>query len=371
MLRRLPLFIFLLSLQGLLAQKYSNEFLSIGVGARALGMSNAYVAATNDVTSGYWNPAGLVNIENNMQIGYMHAEYFAGIAKYDYGSFGTKLDDNSAFGLSIVRFGVDDIPNTTQLIDADGNIDYDRISSFSVADYGFLFSYARKSKIEGLDYGANAKIIYRKAGDFAQSWGFGFDAGLQYKHKDWKFALMARDVTTTFNAWKFSLSDEVIEVFQVTGNEIPENAIEITRPKIILGALRNIKISDRFLLLAEMDFDISTDGQRNVLISADPISIDPHLGTELGYNNFVFLRLGVGNIQRTTDIYDNDELTYQPNFGIGLKFRGLAIDYALSDIGDQSEALYSNIFSIRLDLNKGVKVNTSKQQPIYDLDIKE
>ena len=54
------------------------------------------------------------------------------------------------------------------------------------------------------------------------------------------------------------------------------------------------------------------------------------------------------------DILDNDKISYQPNFGIGIKFKGIAIDYALSDIGDQSEALYSNVFSIRFDINKKI-----------------
>ena len=45
-----------------------------------------------------------------------------------------------------------------------------------------------------------------------------------------------------------------------------------------------------------------------------------------------------------------------PNFGIGIQFRGIAIDYALSDIGDQSDALYSNIFSLRFDINKQNKL---------------
>ena len=88
----------------------------------------------------------------------MHAEYFAGIAKYDYGSFAIKIDENSAAALSVIRFGVDDIPNTTELIDNQGNIDYNRITSFSAADYGILFSYARKlPSIEGLRLGANVK----------------------------------------------------------------------------------------------------------------------------------------------------------------------------------------------------------------------
>jgi len=334
------------------APKFSNEFLAIGVGARALGMSNAYVTSVNDVTAGYWNPAGLVQMDKDFQVGLMHAEYFAGIAKYDYGAFAANIDSASAFGFSVVRFGVDDIPNTTQLIDSDGNIDFDRISSFSVADYAFMFSYARKSKIQGLRYGANVKIIYRQVGEFAKAWGFGLDAGVQYDYKKWKFGLMARDVTSTFNAWSFSLSEETIDVFNATGNEIPSNSTEITLPKAILGIGREVKISNKFSALGEIDFDFSTDGKRNVLITGDPVSIDPHIGFEVGYGKMIFLRLGVGNIQKTTDILNNDKITYQPNFGIGVQFRGIAIDYALSDIGDQSEALYSNIFSLRFDINK-------------------
>lgn len=336
------------------APKFSNEFLAIGVGARALGMSNAYVTTVNDVTAGYWNPAGLLGVEKDFQLSLMHAEYFAGIANYDYGAFAAKIDSVSTFGFSIIRFGVDDIPNTTQLIDADGNVNYDRISSFSVADYAFLFSYARKSKIKGLNYGANVKIIYRQVGDFAKAWGFGLDFGAQYFLGTWKFGLMARDVTSTFNAWSFSLDQETIDVFAITGNEIPTNSIEITLPKFILGVSKEIKISNKFNALAEINFDLSTDGKRNVLITGNPVSIDPHLGTEFGYDGIVFLRLGVGNIQKTTDILDNDKISYQPNFGIGIKFKGIAIDYALSDIGDQSEALYSNVFSIRFDINKKI-----------------
>lgn len=338
------------------APKYSNEFLSIGVGARALGMSNSIITSVNDVTSGYWNPAGLTKIEKDFSLGLMHAEYFAGIAKYDYGGFAARIDSLSSFGISVVRFGVDDIPNTTQLIDADGNINYDRITKFSVADYAFLFSYARKSTIPGLRYGANVKIIYRKVGDFAKAYGFGLDLGGQYDFKGWNFAIMARDVTSTFNAWSFSLTDETIDVFEATGNEIPENSTEVTLPKVILGVAKNVRISKKFNALGEINFDLSTDGKRNVLITGDPVSIDPHAGVEVGYDNLIFLRLGVGNFQKVTDIYANDKISYQPNFGIGIKFKGISLDYALSDIGDQSEALYSNIFSLKFDFNKIVQV---------------
>jgi hypothetical protein len=291
----------------------------------------------------------------------MHAEYFAGIAKYDYGAFTSKIDKGGALGFSIIRFAIDDIPDTSELIDADGNINWDRIKSFSATDLALIFSYARKSKIQGLRFGINAKIIRRKAGDFASSWGFGIDAAAQYDYNKWKFGLMARDITTTFNAWSFKLTDEMKEVFTITGNEIPSNSLELTMPKFILGAGRKFTIYNKFNILPVLDADISTDGKRNVLIKGDPFSIDPHIGLELSYANIVFLRGGVGNIQKETDVTNKKVTTFQPNVGIGVNIKDLVIiDYALTDIGNSSIALYSNIFSLKVNLNKIKKENPMK-----------
>ena len=337
------------------APKYSNEFLSIGVGARPLGMSNACVTSVNDVTAGYWNPAGLLGISNDMQLGLMHSEYFAGIAKYDYGSLARKLDSSSAFGLSFVRFGVDNIPNTTELIDAAGNVDYDKITQFSAADYAFIISYARSAKIPGLKLGGNAKIIRRIVGDFAGAWGFGLDAGAQYEKNGWKFGAMARDVTSTFNAWNYNLSEQMQEVFLQTGNELPANSVEVTLPRLIVGCSRKTELLKDLTLMGELNADITFDGMRNVLFKGDPVSADPHLGLEFGYKNMVFLRGGVMNIQTEKDITGKKMTSLQPNFGVGVKLKRISIDYARTDIGDQSIALYSHIFSLRLDINKQPK----------------
>ncbi len=242
-----PFFLLLISGFGALAQapKYSNEFLSIGVGARALAMSNAYVTSVNDVTSSYWNPAGLLGIKNNIQIGLMHSEYFAGIAKYDYVGISKIIDSSSTMAVSLIRFGVDNIPNTTELVDANGNVNYDRITTFSAADYAFLFSYAKKTQIQGLRWGGNAKVIRRKLGDFAGAWGFGLDAAMQYDYRKWKFAFMAKDITTTFNAWSYNLSDKMKEALIATGNDIPSNSSEITLPKLILGTARKFALDKK------------------------------------------------------------------------------------------------------------------------------
>ncbi len=332
-------------------RKYSNEFLAIGVGARALGMSGTQVASVDDLTSSYWNPAGLLGVDSDLQVGAMHAEYFAGIANYDYAGFAKSISDREAIGFSFIRFGVDDIPNTTELIDANGVIDYDRITRFSAADYAFLFSYARQIKT-GLSVGGNAKIIHRTVGDFGKSWGFGLDAGVQYRSKKWLLGAMARDITTTVNAWSYTLDEATINAFTITNNEIPENSSEITLPKLILGAAREFKISEKIDLLAAMDFDVSTDGRRNVLVSADPFSIDPHVGLEGSLNKVIFLRLGAGNLQTIEETPGEEKRIFQPNFGIGIKLKTITLDYALTDIGDQSVALFSNVFSLKIDINK-------------------
>ncbi|MEM9022233.1 MAG: PorV/PorQ family protein, partial [Bacteroidota bacterium] len=343
-------------------RKFSNEFLAIGVGARALAMSNAQVASVNDVTAGYWNPAGLLRVEADVQLAAMHAEYFAGIAKYDYGAFATKIDSSSALGISIIRFGVDDIPNTTELIDAQGNIDYNRITSFSASDWGFMFSYAKRPNIPGLGIGGSAKVVHRRVGDMATAWGFGLDLGAQYERNGWMFGAMARDITSTFNAWTFDLNETTKEVFEATDNELPENSLEITLPKLILAAGRKFIIRERVSIHAEMSADFTFDGQRNVLISNDAVSVDPNFGLEVGYLNFVFLRGGLGNIQRVkSEIGNFNTTTFQPNIGIGIKIRNFYIDYALTDIGDQSVALFSNIFSLKLDIYKKARSGNAYQ----------
>ena len=128
-------------------RKYSNEFQNIGVGARGLAMASAQVATVSDATSSYWNPAALMRLKSNINLSLMHAEYFAGIAKFDYGAFAIPLKDKQrVIGFSVTRFAVDDIPNTLDLFDDDGSINYDNIRSFSVADWAFLFSYAQRFK---------------------------------------------------------------------------------------------------------------------------------------------------------------------------------------------------------------------------------
>lgn len=344
----------LFAVHGFGQAKYSNEFLSIGVGARAHGLGGAVTAISNDITSSYWNPAGLAQIDAPVQIGLMHSEWFAGVSQFDYLAFGKQLNaaKSSYLSFSLVRFGTDNIPNTLQLLNPDGSANYDNISSFSAADYAFAGSYACKLRNPHLSFGASAKIVRRVIGSFGGAWGFGTDLGLQYAKNRLRLGVQARDLTGTFNAWSFNISEADKQVLISTGNEIPKSNTEVTTPTLLLGGAYQIKINETLSALPTLDVAITTDGQRNTLISSEVASIDPRVGVELDYDKFIQLRLGVNNMQRVTRDFSTDQkrIDVQPNFGVGLKLNRVQLDYALTNIGAGGVSQYSHVVSLWFNL---------------------
>ncbi len=345
---------------------YSNEFLAIGVGSRALGMGNAQVAITNDVTAAYWNPAGLNEVDKT-QIGFQHAQWFAGAGNYNYGGIVIPLEQGLRnVGISFIRFAVDDIPNTLNLIQPDGTIDYDQIEYFSAADNAIILSYAQTfRKLEGLNVGGNVKIIRRKVGPFANSWGFGIDLGAQYNFDfGLKLGANLRDATTTPNSWTFNWSEQEQLILAQTGNIIPEKSVELTGQRLILGAAYELRFGKesietgqkKFGLLTALDMDFTFDGRRNTLISS-ALSIDPHFGLELDYDQFIFLRAGFNNIQRKLKegSETDKQLSIQPNVGIGLKIKNFNVDYAFTGLNNLNQGFYSNVISFSFTLDRGSK----------------
>jgi len=333
------------------APKFVNEFLNIGVGARAHGMFGSVVADVSDVTAGFWNPAGLANVTSPFEVSAMHAEWFGSVANYDYLAIGKRLDaDQRSYGaLSIIRMGVDNIPNTLSLIGPDGSVDYDRVTTFSAADYAMLLSYAKGMKKPGMSIGGSAKIIRRSIGSFGGAWGFGFDLGWMLKKEKFSLGIMAKDITTTFNTWSFNLTDEEKAVFAQTGNDIPVSSTEINLPKLLVaGAYKITKPKVSYLVQAQLN--ISSNGTQAGVFSGDKVNLDPTLGLEIGIIDRVFIRAGIGNIQNVINEVNSIEssLEFQPNIGLGVNVGRLNIDYALTNLAEVSGALSSHIVSLRL-----------------------
>jgi hypothetical protein len=341
-------------------RKYSNEFLNIGAGAKGLAMGGAQISICQDGTAGYWNPAGLAWSGKSPDLNLMHADYFAGIAKYDFASISLPMKGSERYlGLSVLRFAVDDIPNTLFLVEPDGSINYNNVSSFSSADYGFLLTYAQPIRNDDrmrISFGANAKIIHRKVGSFARSWGFGLDAGLQMHAKKLHLGLMLKDVSTTYNSWLFSFTDKEKEVFYLTNNDIPVRSTEMTAPRASFSGAYEFNVGSQFDLMPVMDVELSFDGRRNALLSSASLNADPRLGLEAAYKKQFFLRAGISNFQKALE--DSDTLNqkrvwiFQPSVGAGFRINNVTIDYAFSNLANQSNPLFTHVFSLRLNLVK-------------------
>jgi hypothetical protein len=288
----------------------------------------------------------------------MHAEYFAGIGKYDYASIAFPTANNKrTIGITALRFAVDDIMNTLFLVEPDGSINYNNIQAFSSADYAFIFSFAQKLKEsanKNVHFGLNAKVIHRNVGKFAKAWGFGLDGGLQIISHHWKFGIAGRDITSTFNAWSFDFTEREKEVLYLTHNDIPVKSTELTAPRVVLGVARDFKLGKKLSLLAEANVDLTFDGKRNTVISSNPVSADPKLGLELNVNNVFFLRGGINNFQRA--LADGDTLNqkkvwiYQPSAGAGFRIGSVTIDYAFTNLANQSNPLFTHVFSLKLNM---------------------
>lgn len=333
-------------------QTYANEYMNYGVGARSHGMGFAVTASTSGVNAAYWNPAAMNTHEGSIQVGAMHSVGFGGLVGYNQLGFVTAFgsDATSYGGITIIRQAIDDIPYTLNLLNPDGQADFEKISSFSTADYGFLLSYGGLVS-DNFSLGGNVKILRRVWGSFARSLGIGLDLGLQYNTDRFRLGLVARDITTTYSNWKNSFSEDELAILLSTGNTVLKESNETALPSVLVGFAFDVISGGTFDLLLEGDVFTTFDGARNVLVSSEGsiVSIDPHVGMEMGYNRSVFLRAGIGSMQRyrsagsTTN--ELDELLIQPTAGLGLYLGNIEIDYALSTIGDKQVEL-SHIISL-------------------------
>jgi hypothetical protein len=166
-------------------------------------------------------------------------------------------------------------------------------------------------------------------------------------------------VTTTFNSWSFNFSEREKEVLYLTNNEIPVKSTELTAPRVTIGSARKMKLGGKSYLTAELNLDLTFDGRRNTILSSDPISVDPRIGLEAAFNEVFFVRAGIYNFQRALkdgDLTNQKKVwIYQPSVGAGFKVGNVSIDYALSNLANQTNPLFTHVFSLRVDLQPTVK----------------
>ena len=318
-------------------------------------MGKAVTSFASGAEAGYWNPAGVISVQD-IELTAMHNSLFSGIGSYDYFAAAIPIErDKVAVSVSIIRLGVDNILNTTNLIDNNGNINYNNISTFSSADVAGIVSIAKHFSKLHLNVGISGKIIRRNIGNFASGNGFGFDIGAQYQYKNIKLGLVIRDVTTTFTAWSVDndIFNKISSAQTIQNNENQEkpDKYEVTLPKFQLGASYLKKINEKYSLLTAVDL-IGRFIQTNDIVSTKFVSFSPSVGLELGYRGYSFFRAGIGNIQKELNFNNTTSTTFQPNIGIGFKYKRIHVDYALTNVGASSGVSYSNVFSLKIELNE-------------------
>ncbi len=306
--------------------KYAGEFMTLGVGGRALGMGSTAVALCSDVTSGYWNPAGLSGV-TYPEIMFMHDEGFGGLINYDYGAVAIPYGPTATFALSVLRLGVDGIPDTRNaLIDVNGNnifddaarLDYSRITYFASADWAFYGSYAQKSSDE-LSYGVNIKIIRRSLAE-ASATGIGFDVGAQYKAmENLMVGAVVQDVTTTLVAWSTGMNELISPTLRIGG----AYTLSVLGGKVIPAVESDVRFENR-----------KTASTAHI----GPVSFDLRAGLEYSYRNIVAFRVGYTDIKQLT-------------LGAGLRLPKLDIDYSFAKFDNSDQLGNTHRISLKLTLD--------------------
>ena len=299
-------------------RKYAGEFLTLGAGSRALGMAGAFTAVANDVTAGYWNPAGLVNADG-LQIQFMHSKQFISSIQYNYLAASGSMDENTTVGISFFYLTVNNIKDSRDAWnEAEQKVDPSKVTSFNTGDYSLLLSYAHRLKPQ-LSYGVNVKILYR---DYKvdEALGLGFDAGLRYAPlKGLYLGLMVNDITSTLIAW----------------NDY-EN--ELIKPSARLGVTYKFFIpSVNLRIQPAVDIKFYGENRRfSSQVNVGWLSGDFFSGIELAYNEIIALRVGLDDLNRF-------------NTGIGVQIPRIRFDYSFTSYQSELGDIHRISFHLKFD----------------------
>jgi long-subunit fatty acid transport protein len=290
----------------------SASFVDLGFGARPAAMGNAYVAASDDANSVFWNPAGITsasaiafefNYLNQLQL--VPYSAFAGVIPLSEGKDG--------LGVGLIYSGDD-----------------------AMKEFTFLASYARK--FGKLNIGATAKYRYASFGNntfnaddytvfdpgeiqtgeatqvFGNGNGFGFDVGAIYElNEEINVGLVLKDLFAPFR-WSSDTKSET---------QKPQGDYDESMPiNIVAGvAFRPVR-----------SFRMNIDYRPPVLLDTYNVF---RLGAEYTFMNVFSLRAGT---QQTINSLDDEKY----NFGVGVRysFGGITAEanyaYVIEELGNTS-----------------------------------
>jgi hypothetical protein len=294
-------------------------FLEIPVGARAIGMGGAFVGTSDDVTSLYWNPAGIARLPQREAM-FNHTNWIADIS-YDFAGIAIPLPEFGTIGLSINALTMPDMAvRTIEKPDGTGEM-------FSAGSLALGLHYARNLS-DRFAIGFTAKYISEKIWDM-QAQAFAIDAGVLFTTHFFNgmrigaaisnfgtdMQLAGRDTRTfhPIDATKLGSNDRIPQNIELDSWSLPLN--------FQFGIAADVIKSDQNMLTIAVDALHPADNYESVNIGAE-YSFERLFFVRGGYQS-LFLIDGEGGLAFGAGVLAN-------LFSDDVKAR---IDYAYSDFG--------------------------------------
>ena len=337
-----PILIILCITSGSADARYTADFLTLGVGARALAMGGAGTAVSDNAYAPYWNAAGLGGLQR-YEISFMHST-LNGEDAYDFVSYIHPLKERGALGISWLRVGVDDIPITSLPVVSRPVGPSNRpevVGSFNSTDNAFLLSQGwRLPAVRGihLRLGGTLKLLYMSGYRTTNAIGGGADVGfiaMTAPERSYQllFGLQASDIFTTRLYWNTPPPSE---------DETSHTETVLPQVKVGIAGIQKLPVFQSTILLA-LDIYLQNRGGSTVEASqGSPLEL--HAGAEWTLFDLLALRIGVA--ERSGSLESIRQLTA----GVGLNLRfitgaGAGLDYAF---GNHPELGGSHRASLRI-----------------------
>jgi len=290
-------------------------FLSIGMGARALGMGGAFVAVADDQSAMYWNPAGIADLSGNRVV-FDHTQWVADI-NYNYVGATVNLGSLGTMGLNFTSSSVPDMRVTTvETPEGTGE-------TFGVSDAAFGVTYALKLT-DKFSIGFNPKFVYQKIWKMSAT-AIALDMGVKY-------VTPFKGITLGMSISNFGTK------MQMGGASTPvlydPDPLTSGNNGRIPADIRTEQWTLPLNFKVGIAYDVFSSGGNRLLLAVDASHPSDNyesveVGGEYVINDFVFLRGGYKSLFLT-----ESEERYTLGFGIKQALIGntqIMVDYAYQD----------------------------------------
>ena len=300
------------------------NFLKIGVGARATAMGDAYVALSNDISSIYWNPAGLATLKNNEAL-FQTTNWLLGTHLYFFGAC-YRIPSIGTIGLSINSFSSGDIQETT-IWEPDGTG-----RKFNTSNFLGGLTYSRQMT-DRFSVGITLKYISERL-DRESAGSVAIDVGGIF-------------VTNFFNNMRigFTLANMGTRM-QLRGSGLTVQYLMQPGVKYVRSQLGTDPWDIPLLFRYGLAMDIFNKDNIRLTIASDVMdsrdfSARINTGCELAIRDMLFARAGY------RFRYDEGNFTFGGGLNLKLPQKiGLKLDYAYTDFGIlKNTQMFSIIFT--------------------------